>query len=211
MPTIQNRSVIFSSSQPRSSKWWWIGDIRNSRLPPEGRSTATWMMTSRLEHEDQPDQRQHQDLPSEERDDRERRAECQRPRVAHEDLGRVDVEPQEPEQRPDDQRAQEPPIAFGWAGMIQHRDDHERDVRERERAAGEPVEAVGDVYAVRGGDDRNAANVTYSQGSMNTSPTNGTRMPLIWYVLWICHATNTATTVCHMSFWRARIPHQSGR
>jgi hypothetical protein len=52
----------------------------------------------------------------------------------------------------------------------------------------------------------NAANGTYTYGSMNTSPTNGTRMPLIAYVLWICHATKTATTVCQMSFWRARIP-----
>src|SRR2546427_758916 len=31
---IQKRSVIFSSSQPLSSKWWWIGDIRKIRLPP---------------------------------------------------------------------------------------------------------------------------------------------------------------------------------
>ena len=29
------------------------------------------------------------------------------PEIAHEDLGRVDVEPEEPEQRADDQRAQE--------------------------------------------------------------------------------------------------------
>ena len=31
---IQNRSVIFSSSQPASSKWRWIGAIRKIRLPP---------------------------------------------------------------------------------------------------------------------------------------------------------------------------------
>ena len=36
MPTIQNRSVIFSSSQPPSSKWWCSGAIRNTRLPPDG-------------------------------------------------------------------------------------------------------------------------------------------------------------------------------
>ena len=32
-PTIQKRSVIFSSGQPTSSKWWWSGAIRNSRRP----------------------------------------------------------------------------------------------------------------------------------------------------------------------------------
>jgi hypothetical protein len=52
----------------------------------------------------------------------------------------------------------------------------------------------------------NAANATYSIGSIVTSPTNGTRKPDSAYVLWICHATTTATTVCHSSFWRARIP-----
>ncbi len=34
-PTIQKRNVIFSSSQPPSSKWWCSGAIRNTRLPPE--------------------------------------------------------------------------------------------------------------------------------------------------------------------------------
>ncbi len=34
IPMIQKRSVIFSSSQPASSKWWWIGVNRNSRFPP---------------------------------------------------------------------------------------------------------------------------------------------------------------------------------
>ena len=40
-------------------------------------------------------------------DDGERRAQWQAPRVAHEDLRRVDVEPEEAEQGADDQRAQD--------------------------------------------------------------------------------------------------------
>ena len=43
---------------------------------------------------------------------------------------------------------------FGWAGTFRRRDDQERDEGEDERAAGESVEAVGDVHAVARGDDR---------------------------------------------------------
>jgi len=30
---IQNRITICGSAQPFFSKWWWIGAIRNTRLP----------------------------------------------------------------------------------------------------------------------------------------------------------------------------------
>ena len=56
------------------------------------------------------------------------------PGVAHDDLGRVDVEPQEAQQRADDQRAQERDLRLGRD--VEQRDDQERDERERERAAG---------------------------------------------------------------------------
>ena len=69
----------------------------------------------RLDHEDQADQRQDQDLAGDQRRHGERRAEGQRARVAHEDLRRVDVEPQEAEQRPDDERAQEGQVRLGRA------------------------------------------------------------------------------------------------
>ena len=108
IPTIQNRSVIFSSSQPTSSKWWWSGAIRKIRLPPVSLKYADLDdHRHRLDDEDQADQRQDEDLAGDQGDDRERRPERQRARVAHEHLGRVDVEPQEAEQRADDQRAQE--------------------------------------------------------------------------------------------------------
>ena len=43
---------------------------------------------------------------------------------------------------------------FGWAGRVEQRDEQERDEREDQRPAGQPVEAVGEVHAVGRGDDR---------------------------------------------------------
>ena len=43
---------------------------------------------------------------------------------------------------------------FGWVGDVEQGDEQERDEGEDERAAGEAVEAVGDVHAVARGDDR---------------------------------------------------------
>ncbi len=37
-------------------------------------------------------------------------------------------------------------------------------------------------------------------------PTKGTTMCVMSYVCWICHATMSATTVCQMILWRARMP-----
>ena len=71
------------------------------------------------------------------------------PGVAHEDLGRVDVEPEEGEQRADDERAQ-----HGQVGLPEGEgDDHVAREGEDQRAAGEAVEAVGDVDRVAGGHD----------------------------------------------------------
>ena len=100
MPTIQNRSVIFSSSQPLQLV------VVVQRAHPEDPLAVGQLEVAdlddhrqRLDHEHEPDDRQDQDLARDEGGHRERRAERERPRVAHEYLRRVDVEPQEPEQR----------------------------------------------------------------------------------------------------------------
>src|SRR6185295_11286415 len=42
---IQKRTMTFGSGQPESSKWWWSGAMRNTRLPPRSLYEARWMMT----------------------------------------------------------------------------------------------------------------------------------------------------------------------
>ena len=74
------------------------------------------------------------------------------PGVADEDLRRVDVEPQEPEQRADDQRAQQRQVGLGR--RVEQRDQHVGDEGDGDGPAGQPVEPIGDVDAVRRGDDR---------------------------------------------------------
>ena len=41
---IQNRTMTVFSTQPASSKWWWIGAMLNTRLRV-ALKTPTWMMT----------------------------------------------------------------------------------------------------------------------------------------------------------------------
>src|SRR3546814_9290809 len=41
---IQKRTITRGSGQPLSSKWWWIGAIRNTRLPVS-LNDATWIIT----------------------------------------------------------------------------------------------------------------------------------------------------------------------
>src|SRR3546814_20959598 len=41
---IQKRTITPGSGQPLSSKWWWIGAIRNTRLPVR-LNDATWIIT----------------------------------------------------------------------------------------------------------------------------------------------------------------------
>ena len=60
-----------------------------------------------LQHEDDADQRQQQDLPGDQRYDGQCRAHGERACVTHEHLRGVDVEPQEAQQGTDDQRAQD--------------------------------------------------------------------------------------------------------
>ena len=40
----QKRTITVYSGHPGSSKWWWIGAIRNTRFPVL-LNTATWTMT----------------------------------------------------------------------------------------------------------------------------------------------------------------------
>src|SRR3546814_7950119 len=41
---IQKRTITRGSGQPLSSKWWWMGAIRNTRLPVS-LNEATWIIT----------------------------------------------------------------------------------------------------------------------------------------------------------------------
>ena len=60
-----------------------------------------------------------------------------------------------PEQRADDQRAQEREVGLGR--VVEQRDEHVRDEGDGDRAARQPVEPVGEVHAVGRGDDREGA------------------------------------------------------
>src|SRR5207342_277302 len=41
---IQKRTITRGSGQPLSSKWWWMGAMRNTRLPVS-LNEATWIIT----------------------------------------------------------------------------------------------------------------------------------------------------------------------
>ena len=44
---IQKRMTTVLSDQPSFSKWWWIGAMRNTRLPVS-LNEATWIITDRV-------------------------------------------------------------------------------------------------------------------------------------------------------------------
>src|SRR5690606_40106958 len=44
---IQKRTITRGSGQPFSSKWWWMGAIRNTRFPVS-LNEATWIITDRV-------------------------------------------------------------------------------------------------------------------------------------------------------------------
>ena len=71
---------------------------------------------------------------------------------------------------------------LGWAGTLSSAMIMNDTNAKASVPPDEPVEAVGDVDAVRGRDDRERARTTtYSQRiDRPPSPTNGTRMPVIW-------------------------------
>ena len=66
---------------------------------------------------------------------------------------------------------------FGWVGRVEQRDEHERDEGDDDGPAGQAVEPVGEVHAVRGGDDRERREQRRTAtGRSATAPTNGTAM-----------------------------------
>jgi hypothetical protein len=83
------------------------------------------------------------------RDDRQHSAERERARIAHEHLGGMDVEPQEPEDRADDDRAHQRQVRLDDR-LVEQRDQQVADEGEDQGAARQSVEAVGQVDAVAG-------------------------------------------------------------
>ena len=83
------------------------------------------------------------------------RAEAQRARVAHEDLRRVDVEPEEPHQRADDERAEDGQVGLRQLHALDRdqADQQVGDEAEDQDAAGQAVEPIGQVHRVAGADD----------------------------------------------------------
>src|SRR5262249_25729145 len=53
MATIQNRTMIFGSGTPLSSKWWWTGAILNTRRPVSLKD-ITWIITERISAKNTP-------------------------------------------------------------------------------------------------------------------------------------------------------------
>ena len=99
------------SAQPASSKWWWSGAIRKTRLPVVLKE-ATWMITDSASSTKSPPtiassisclvMTATAAIAA---------AERQRADVAHEDLGRVAVEPEEPERGAHERAAEDGELA----------------------------------------------------------------------------------------------------
>ena len=154
----QKRMITVVSGQPSSSKWWWIGDMRNSRRvrplalnTPICRATEPASITLRPQISSEQQLRVHR-----QREQRERRAEAERADVAHDDPRRRGVEPQEAHARAGERGGQRGEVERVDDGAVDVRvperpvaDDHERAEAHQRRAAGEAVEAVGDVDGVR--------------------------------------------------------------
>ena len=103
---IQKRTMIFVSDHAFISKWWWIGAIRKTRRP-QYLKLIVWMITESASTTIDPGDQEQQRLGAgDDREAGERAAERHRARVAHEELGRVGVVPEEPDRSPD-QRGRE--------------------------------------------------------------------------------------------------------
>ncbi len=118
----------------------------------------------RLDHEDAADHREQDLLADQHRDGAERAAERERAHVAHEELGRRGVEPEEAQAAADQRAAEDREGAAarhvldgqvvgddGVPGGVGEQQEGAR--RDHDRADGEPVEAVGEVHGVAGADD----------------------------------------------------------
>src|SRR5919197_949292 len=115
----------------------------------------------RRNHEDAADQEKERDRLREDREARERAADRHRPGVAHEHLRRPSVVPEEPDRGSDQRGRDNREIELGLEPVPRPaRPDPSDDVHRREgkqrddpSAGGEPVNAVGQVDAVRGSGD----------------------------------------------------------
>ena len=103
--TIQKRRMIFVSDHACSSKWWWIGAIRKTRLPRVW-NQKTWIRTDSASMTKMPPMMISSSsvwvMTAMRRD---RAAEAERPGVPHEDRRRERVEPQEADAGADDAAA----------------------------------------------------------------------------------------------------------
>ena len=92
---IQNRTITVVSGHPSSSKWWWIGAIRKTRVWKTAEADHLDHDRQRLDDEQPADDRQQQLDVQLEREARETRADGERAGVAHEDPRRGGVPPEE--------------------------------------------------------------------------------------------------------------------
>ena len=105
---IQKRTMIFVSDHAFISKWWWIGAIRKTRLPEALERDHLDDHGQRLDHEHAADRASSSSsvfVKTAKRGDRA--AEGQRARVAHEDVGREAVVPEEPDAGPEQRGRQD--------------------------------------------------------------------------------------------------------
>ena len=138
--------------------------MRNTRLPVSLNDATCTTTDSRLHHEQAADHRQHDLVLDRDRRRAEQAAERQRSGVAHEDLRRRRVEPQEADARADQRAADHHEVA-GEGDVIDQQivrvdrvagdigDEAERRGGDHHRHDREPVEPVGQIDRIAEGDD----------------------------------------------------------
>jgi hypothetical protein len=170
MVMIQKRTTTCVSFQPLFSKWWCkrrhledapalavalLGELEPGHLQHHGK---------RLDDEDAPHDGQHDFLAHDDRDGAQRGAQRQRAHVAHEDLGRVRVEPQKGQAGAGHGRAEDQQLArtgdvreeqvFGVDRAAGHVSEHaQRRAHHDHGHDGQAVQAVGQVDGVAGAHD----------------------------------------------------------
>ena len=97
--------MILVSDHAFISKWWWIGAIRKTRLAGAFEARDLDHHRQRLDQEDAADEDEQHFRLGHDRESGDCSAERHRARVAHEQLGRVGVEPEEANRRADHRRA----------------------------------------------------------------------------------------------------------
>ena len=102
-------------------------------------------------HEDDADQRKEQDVPCHKACHCERGPESECPGIANDHTRRMDVEPEEADERSGDERADDGNVQLPW--RIQECDHHVADPGEDHRSARESIKSVGEINAVTRSDD----------------------------------------------------------